>query len=141
MVSSSPDPQRPQRDPPGLRVEVAGDRQVTTVYVEGDVDLATAGLLSAAADRALDGAPLRVVVNLSQVTFFSAAGLTVLLRLRERADRAAIDLVLREPSPAVRTVLDIVDAARHFRIDPAGQSLNTARGGERGQSLASKAAI
>lgn len=120
MVSTSPNPHRPQRVSPGLHVEVARERHVATVHVDGDVDLATAGLLSAAADRALDGLPLRVIVDLSQVTFFGAAGLTALLHLREHAGHAAIDLVLSHPSPAVRTVLDIVDATRQFRIDPAG---------------------
>ncbi len=135
MVSSSLDFIRPQPEMPGLHVEVARDRQVTTLYVEGDVDLATAGLLKAAADLALAEPPLRVVVDLSQVNFFSAAGLRVLLQLREDAYRAAVDVVLSAPSPAVRTVLDVADAAQHFRIDPAGF-----RRADRGQSLASDAA-
>lgn len=135
MVSSSLDFTGLQWDMPGLHVKVAHDRQVTTLYVDGDVDLATAGQLKAAADAALDGSPLRVVVDLSRVNFFSAAGLRVLLHLREDAYHAAVDVVLRAPSPAVRTVLDIADAARHFRIEPAGF-----RRADRGQSLASDAA-
>ena len=138
MVSSSPDSTQAQPNPPGLHVEVSRDehQHVTTVFVNGDVDLATADLFSAAADLALQGAPLRVLVDLSKVSFFSAAGLTVLLNLRQRADRAAVDLVLRAPSPAVLTVLDIVSAASCFRIAPAGF-----RAGDRGQSLASNTAV
>lgn len=137
MVSSFPDSTRTQPDPPGLHVEVIRDRHqhVTTVYVNGYVDLATADLLSAAADLALRSSPLRVLVDLSEVSFFSAAGLTVLLSLRERAERAAVDLVLRAPSPAVLNVLDIVSAAPCFRIAPAGF-----RSCHRGQSLASSTA-
>ena len=138
MVSSFPDPTQAQPHSPGLHVEVTRDqhRHVTTVFVNGDVDLATADLLSAAADLALHGSPLRVLVDLADVSFFGAAGLTVLLNLRERAERAAIDLVLRAPSPAVLIVLDTVDAAPYFRIAPAGF-----RAGDRGQSLASNTAV
>lgn len=138
MVSSFSDSTQAQPDSPGLHVEVTRDqhRHVATVFVNGDVDLATADLLSAAVDLALQGSPLRVLVDLSEVSFFSAAGLSVLLNLRERAERAAIDLVLRAPSPAVLIVLDIVNAAPYFRIAPAGF-----RAGDRGQSLASNAAV
>lgn len=119
----------------GLRVEVAGDRYVSTMHVAGDVDLATVPLLDAAAASCLQGPPLRVIIDLSRVTFFGAAGLTTLLRLREHAGEAAIDLVLRAPSPIVRTVLDVVGAGPCFQIQPAGFSA-----ADRGHSLASNAA-
>lgn len=136
MVLSSSAAVRILPDPPGLHIDVTRDEHVTTVYVNGDVDLATAELLSAATDLALQGPPLRVVVDLSEVSFFSAAGLTLLLDLRERTARAAIDLVLRAPSPPVITVLDIVDAAECFRTVPSGfQPVH------RGQSRASNAAV
>jgi anti-anti-sigma factor len=121
---------------PGLHIEVTREQHVTTVYVNGDVDLATAELLSAATDLALQGPPLRVIVDLAEVSFFGAAGLTVLVDLQERTERAAIDLILRAPSLPVRTVLDIVDAAQRFRIVRAGF-----QGGDRGQSRASNAAV
>lgn len=119
----------------GLRIEIAGDRHVSTVSIAGDVDLATVPLLDAAAASCLEGSPLRVIVDLSRVTFFGATGLTTLLRLREQTGQAAIDLVLRAPSPIVRTVLDVVGAGRCFQIEPAGFP-----GADRGHALASNAA-
>jgi anti-anti-sigma factor len=118
MASYSRNSAHLQPDIPGLHVEVAREQYVTTVYIDGDVDLATVGLLDAGVQICLQGPPLRVVVDLSKVHFFGAAGLTVLLRLREEAEYAATDLVLRAPSAAVRTLLDIVDVTRYFRIDP-----------------------
>jgi len=136
VVSSSQVYTRVQPDHPGLHVEVTRDQHITTVFVNGDVDLATADLLSAAADLALQGPPLRVVVDLSGVTFFGVVGLTIVQNLRDRTDRDAIDLVLRAPSQTVRTVFDIVSAARYFRIVHAGF-----QDADRGQSLASNAAV
>ncbi|MBS2963597.1 STAS domain-containing protein [Actinocrinis puniceicyclus] len=118
MVPHSRDLSRARSHSPGLYVEVARAEHVTTVCVDGDVDLATVCLLSAAAEVCLQGPPLRVIVDLSRVTFFGAAGLTALVRLREQAENAATDLVLSAPSAAVHTVLDIVDVARRFRIEP-----------------------
>lgn len=136
MVSYFPDFTQVQPDSSALHIEVTREQHVTTVYVNGDVDLATADLLSASADLALQESPLRLILDLSEVSFFSAAGLSALLRLRDRADRAAVDLVLRAPSAAVLNVLDIVNAAPCFRIAPAGF-----RGEDRGQSLASNTAV
>lgn len=136
MVSTSQVSLKAQPEPSGLHVEVVRDQHVTTVFVTGDVDLATADLLSAAADLALQGPPLRVVVDLSGVSFFGVVGLTVLLNLRERASRAAIDLMLRAPSQSVRTVLGLMGAAPYFRIASAGF-----RRVDRGQSLASTTAV
>lgn len=136
MVSFSAQSSRDRPHASGLRIEVSNDRDITTMHVNGDVDLATASLMSAAADYCLQGSPLRVVVDLSRVAFFGATGLTVLLRLREHTDQAAIDLVLRAPSPAVRTVLDIVDASRCFRIESGGFHVD-----QRGHSLASNAVV
>lgn len=118
MVQHSQAFSRARSHAPGLYVEVARAEHVTTVCVDGDVDLATVCLLSAAAEVSLQGPPLRVIVDLSQVTFFGAAGLSVLVHLREQAESTATDLVLSAPSAAVHTVLDIVDAARRFRIEP-----------------------
>ena len=136
MVSASQVYNRAQPDHPGLHIDVNRDQHITTVFVNGDVDLATADLLGAATDLALQGSPLRVVVDLSEVTFFGVVGLTVLQNLRDRTERGAIDLVLRAPSQTVRTVLDVVSAAPYFRITYGGF-----QDADRGQSLAANTAV
>lgn len=85
---------------PGFSVTgaVAGDR--VTVTVAGEVDMATADLLFAAATR--DGAPA-ATLDLRAVTFFDSAAIHALLRLCEHY-RGALEVV---PSPRVRRVLDI----------------------------------
>lgn len=53
--------------------------QVVVVAVSGEVDALTAPQLSAAIDEAMAGSPVAVIVDLSQVSFLAAAGLSVLL--------------------------------------------------------------
>jgi len=60
--------------------------------------------------------PSHLVLDLSRVTFFGAAGVRVLLDLREAqaADRRALCLVAAGQGRVVR-VLDLLDLARLFR--------------------------
>ena len=78
--------------------EVTGDR--VTVTVTGEVDMATAGALFAAAtpDRAE-----AATIDLRAVTFFDSAAIHTLVRLAERFP-GTLEVV---PSDRVRRVLDI----------------------------------
>ena len=104
---------------PQLRVEVAGDGRTVTVWVRGEVDLATADLLEAGIEFGLHtGSPSRLVVQLSQVTFFSAAGLRVLIGAHDEAAKRGVDLVLQGPSACVWTVLDLSETRDLFSTAP-----------------------
>lgn len=104
------------RDPDGgwllsLRVRAGGER--TVVEACGEIDLGTAGLLARVADRVLEENPGRLVLDLARVTFFSAAGLRVLMELRGVAGER---LVLRAPSPSVVFVLELTALADRFTV-------------------------
>lgn len=101
-----------------LLVEVGGDEFTSHVRVCGDVDLSNADLMSAALQFALRSSTLRIVLDMSEVTFLSVSGLRVLLHLREIAAEDAIDFVLTAPSPHVMRALEVADATDRFRIDP-----------------------
>jgi anti-anti-sigma factor len=78
--------------------EVAGDR--VTVRVTGEVDMATAdAMFAAAAPAGVTGATL----DLTAVTFFDSAAIHALVRLSERYP----DELSVLPSPQVRRVLQI----------------------------------
>ena len=76
----------------------------TTVTVAGELDISTAGQLQVYAEEALRSAPRRLVLDLSGVSFFSAAGVTVLTELVDSAAAYGTDLLLGEVSPAVTRV-------------------------------------
>jgi stage II sporulation protein AA (anti-sigma F factor antagonist) len=80
------------------RVSQAGDQ--VTVWVAGEVDMATADLMYKAATP--EGVR-ELTLDLTGVTFFDSAGIHALIRLTGRYPEAMTVL----PSHAVRRVLDI----------------------------------
>jgi anti-sigma B factor antagonist len=89
-------------DTPQLTVTTKEDAGgIPLICVAGELDLATAPKLSAAARAALDQDRGRVVFDLSELTFMDSSGLRVLL---EVANEATVSV--RDASPAVRRVIE-----------------------------------
>jgi len=82
----------------------------TTVTVTGEVDIATASQLRDYAEEALRPAPRRLVIDMGGVSFFAAAGISVLSALADSAAGHGTELLLGEVSPAVTRVLLAVGA-------------------------------
>lgn len=87
-----------------------------TVRVEGQVDLSSAGDLSAAVSTAIttgEPSPSQIWVDLSKVSFFDSAGVNVLFTLNHDLAESgrSFGVIAPEVSPA-RRVLDIVQLAR-----------------------------
>ncbi|HST63977.1 MAG TPA: STAS domain-containing protein [Mycobacteriales bacterium] len=83
-----------------------------TVRVRGELDIATAPLLRAALEGVYARRPVRVEVDLSEVTFLDASSLAGLIAARRRLAAQRAVLVLVDPSPIVRRVLDITGLDR-----------------------------
>lgn len=94
-----------------LRVRGEGERAV--IEASGEVDLGTADLLVRCGARALEENPGPLVLDLAQITFFSAAGLRALLELR---DAAGERLLLRAPSRSVLFVLELTALTDRFTV-------------------------
>lgn len=80
-----------------------GDR--TVVRLDGEHDIATLSLLADLLGRAIEADDADLVVDLSGVTFFSAATIGSLMRFRNSMRRQSRDLVLRSPSRCASRVL------------------------------------
>jgi anti-anti-sigma factor len=87
-----------------LELSVSHSDGIVVVRARGEIDIASSPQLGRAL-LAFDGRP--VVLDLSRVSFLDAAGIAVVVqtdrRLRERGAR----LVLRDPAPLVRRLLEI----------------------------------
>ncbi|GAB3209682.1 STAS domain-containing protein [Marinactinospora thermotolerans] len=79
----------------------------TVVRLSGEVDLYTVPQLRKRLFEALRPGAGLVAVDLSDVTFFGAAGIALLVAGQSQADRLGIDFRLAAPSPQTRKVLDI----------------------------------
>ncbi|WP_433200764.1 STAS domain-containing protein [Nocardia sp. CA-107356] len=103
---------------PGARIiklSVSHPRfDVTLVVVAGEVDLCTAPLLRDKLLRAFGSQESTMVVDLSPVTFFAAAGLTTLIEAQAAAERADRRMVLITTVRCVDRVLEITGLSTMF---------------------------
>jgi anti-sigma B factor antagonist len=96
-----------------LTVQPIGDG---VVRVRGELDIRTCDelerVVGAEADR---GGP--VVLDLSELTFCDSTGLAGLVRLHRRAAGAGGRIVLRDPVPRVRNLLELTGLDRLFPLE------------------------
>ena len=111
-------PPRQVREVTGSTLQsLALTREGSTAVVEvhGPLDMDTAGLLADLVDSVLAGQPPPVLVlDLSGVDFFGAAGITALLTARQRLASRGCVLVLRKPSRITVAVLELVGLRQEF---------------------------
>ncbi|GAB3004360.1 STAS domain-containing protein [Amycolatopsis acidiphila] len=112
---------RKRIDEPGdkelLRVRVLWPATgVVVVEAVGEVDLLTVPTLSATVRRQLEVRPRILVLDLHEVRFLGAAGLAVLLNVRDLAPRIGVTLRVARPSWAVRRPLDLLSLRDTFDV-------------------------
>lgn len=85
------------------------------IEVSGELDLSSGDELEAlAAPMLTPGA--EVMILLREVDFADSSGLGALLALQQRADETGARLLLVDPSPAVRRVLEITTTDELFEV-------------------------
>jgi len=104
--------------------------QAAVVSVNGDVDAATAGALTAYLLKTLEKAWLTVIVDLSRVGFMSSAGLRVLLDAHQQSKSSGKKILLAAPQAGVKKVLDTSGFTRIIPCyDSVAEALEGARQG------------
>lgn len=107
----------PETDPDPdelLRVTVEAAGSSAVVAADGEVDLHTAPLLSAALDEAFALDPDTVVLDFTGVTFLASSGLAVMVDALSEATRRRCALRLLAGSDAVLRPLEITGLSRLF---------------------------
>jgi anti-sigma B factor antagonist len=92
---------------PDLSISVQRGAAETLVVLAGEIDMSTAGRLSAVVGDLLNPAPPRVVLDLAGVTFCDSQGLGTLVVLSRKAAMAQSILVLVNVGDFLLRVLDI----------------------------------
>jgi anti-sigma B factor antagonist len=104
-------PSDPLRPGAGCTAEAVGD--VLVYRLSGDLDMGAQDTL--AFDKAL-AAFHAVVVDLTQVTFFTSTALNALLGLRLRAEPLSMPVHLAGLPPAAARILEMTDATDLFHL-------------------------
>lgn len=94
-----------RHDPP-LSVRCHWTGRAATVTVCGEVDFATAGILTQQLSEIAAREPDRLVIDLGEVEFLDAAGVHAITRTRHALPEHC-PLVLQSPAPQVRKVLEM----------------------------------
>jgi anti-sigma B factor antagonist len=103
-------------DAPAIAVEAVGDRAVT-VTIRGELDLATAPVLSDCLERAMARHPWSLVFDLADVGFMDCAAAHVLIEAA-RGLPGSPPPVLLHPVFAVRRVLSVTGLDARCIIEP-----------------------
>ena len=101
-----------------LDLEVQPPRgDAVSVAVRGEVDLATVPQLLDMLNGLVDRGSTRIILDCRALTFLDSSGIGALVALRKRlGDDGSV--VLEEPQPQVRKVLEITGVHEHVVIVP-----------------------
>ena len=80
------------------------------------LDAVTASALEGFLKAELEAGHVRLLLDLSEVTYLSSSGLRALLHIRRQAQAAGGDLVLAEMSPRVREVFEMIGFTDLFQV-------------------------
>ena len=95
-----------------LCIDVSHAEGLVVLTVEGEIDVESSPELGAALDDV--EADRHVVLDLGGVAFMDSSGLKVLIGQTVRRGEAGGSLYVRNPSPAVRRVVDVTGLDQFF---------------------------
>jgi len=90
---------------------------ITVIELSGDVDMSTAHLITELVTRVSEKHPSQVILDMTEVSFFCAAGITALLHAHGTIKDAGGELLLRHPSTITMRILTTTGTAAIFPID------------------------
>ena len=104
-----------------LRFRLGQNGTAETLYVTGELDVASASALEHAVAHHIDGQGEEFGLDISGLTFMDSSGADGLLRAHKRVAALGRRLVVVSPTGAVRQVIDLMglDEVLHIRDDHA----------------------
>jgi len=90
-----------------LQWSTASSEDETIVALVGEVDCSTADALSAVLAEALDCRPVRLAVDVGQVSFLDSTGIGCLMAAQRRGSETGCQLVVRNPTTAIARIFEI----------------------------------
>jgi anti-sigma B factor antagonist len=91
---------------------------VETLYVFGELDVATGPVLEHAVVQALDGQGGEFRLDLSELTFVDSTGMKTLISLHNRVDSLGRRLVIVSPTRPVRRVIALMGLDEVLDVRP-----------------------
>ena len=89
----------------------------TVVALSGELDVASSQGFTEELIGLIDGGTTELVIDLARLAFIDSTGLSAILQANRKLDGKG-QLVLREPTPLVRQVLEVTGLTGALRIEP-----------------------
>lgn len=91
-----------------LHIDVRSSSPGTVrVAMTGEIDMSCSDLLRVRLLKVLSGHPYQIEVDLTRITFLDCSGLTVLVVVSEAAARTGCRLLVTNPNPCARRMLEL----------------------------------
>jgi len=100
-----------------LQVQLRNQPDATVVSLGGEMDTHTAPRVREMLEGTFATPFPTIVIDATELQFLDSSGISVLLRLRQRALEAGGSLRLRAASPAVRRVIEITGLVDVLGLD------------------------
>jgi anti-sigma B factor antagonist len=104
---------------PPLVIHNSTTAERTTLRLQGEIDMATVDQLAAAVEKAFDGSPETLVLDLTRVSFLDSSAISQLIDVRRRARDAGVRLLVAPGAPAAR-LLALLGLHDHFETTDGG---------------------
>jgi anti-sigma B factor antagonist len=101
-----------------LSVEEKRSASEVVLVLAGEIDMATARELRAAAERSLAESPGRLVLDFKGITFCDSQGLSTLIALNRELSAAGSHLVLTDVGDFMGRLLEITGLGAAFTVEP-----------------------
>ncbi|MGE5476653.1 MAG: STAS domain-containing protein [Bacteroidales bacterium] len=102
-----------------MKYEISDDEAGPILVLRDQLTFADRDVFDAVIDKLLARRRQRVTVDLSALDYMDSAGLGMLLTLRDRAERAGADVLLRRPRSEVKELLVLACFDTLFSIEYA----------------------
>lgn len=89
---------------------------VASIVLTGEIDASNAADITSSVGDALSGGASSVVVDLAGVTFFDSTALGALIAAHNECVGKDVALLIRDPSPQVRRILELTATASLFPL-------------------------
>jgi len=100
----------------GLRIETLAGQHGELVRVSGEVDLRSSPQLRNRLLRIAESRPRRLILDLSGVSYMDSSGVGTMVEIKRLIEQVGGQVVLAGLQPRVRSVFEITQLDRFFRI-------------------------
>ena len=100
-----------------FRTDVLQQGTSTVISLSGELDVSVSQGLSEELIDLIDGGATDLVIDLERLAFIDSTGLSAILQANRKLEGKG-HLILREPTPLVRQVLEVTGLTGALRVEP-----------------------